>query len=89
MHISFLADSLANSATSAFGAGTISNSFTVHRNTVSYGFGSTQTTILFAGGGVVTLEGGVFEGASGTNIFSNTTGSTGNFGIAGILPTFS
>ena len=57
--------------------------------TVSYGFGSTQTTILFAGGGTVTLEGGVFETAAGTRIFSNSTFSTGNFGIAGILPTFS
>ena len=43
------------------------------------------------GGGTATLQGGVFEGATGTNIFSNALASTGtgNFGVAGSIPTFS
>ena len=89
MNISFGA--AATSATTAFGAGTMSNSWTVHNNLVSYGFASTQVTIAFVGGGTATLQGGVFEGAAGTNIFSNAKASTGtgNFGIAGSIPTFS
>ena len=66
-------------------------SFTVANNLVSFGFGSTMTTIVFAGGGGVSLQGGVFENAAGTNIFSRAKASTGTglFGIAGAIPTFS
>ena len=91
-NISFAAGSIGASATSTFGAGTMSSSWSVAgSNLVSFGFGSTQTTIVFTGGGGATLQGGVFEGASGTNIFTNALASTGtgNFGIVGAIPTFS
>ena len=97
MNISFLSAptyiTAQNSAGAAgsFGAGTMSSSWTVHDNVVSFGFGSTQTTILFSGGGGATLQGGVFETANGTNMFSlsNTTTGTATFGIVGSIPTFS
>ena len=92
MNISFMANTLGTAATSSFGAGTMSSSWTVHRREVSFGFGSTMTTILFAGSGLVTLQGGAFEAAGGTSIFSNVKpagGSTGLFGIAGSIPSFS
>ena len=86
MNISFLANSIDDTATKSFGAGTMSSSWTVHRREVSFGFGSTMTTILFPAV-VATLQGGVFEGAEGTSIFSTVkagvTGGTGLFGIAG------
>jgi hypothetical protein len=87
--ISFAA--AAASATSTFGAGTMSSTWTVHNNLVSFGFGSTQVTMVFVGGGGATIQGGVFETAAGTNIFSNALASTGtgNFGIAGSIPSFS
>ena len=87
MNISFGA--AATSVSSAYGAGTMSSSWTVHNNLVSFGFGSTQTTIVFTGTGGATLQGGVFETAAGTNIFSNAGAGTANFGIAGSIPTFS
>ena len=96
MAISFASGAIANSATSAFGAGTMSSSWSIANitsagvdNAVSFGFGSTQTTILFNGGALVTLQGGVFETAAGTNIFSNAGTASGNFGITGNIPTFS
>ena len=68
----------------------MSSSWTVaNSNLVSFGFGSTQTTIIFTGGGTVTMQGGVFESAAGTNVFTNAGANTGNFGIAGAIPTFS
>ena len=71
--------------------GTFSSNFTVHNNAVSFGFASTQVTIAFAGGGGITLQGGAFETASGTGVFTNvsSTTNTGNFGIAGSIPSFS
>jgi hypothetical protein len=73
------------------GLGDFSGNFTVHNNVVSYGFAATQVTIVFAGGGGVTLNGAAFEAATGTNIFSNFSASTGtaNFGLAGYIPSFS
>ena len=82
----------ATSATTNFGASTMSTSWTVHDTVVSFGFGSTQTTIVFSGGGAAsTIQGGVFETAAGTNIFTNASASTGtaNFGLQGSIPTFS
>ena len=92
MNISFAAGTINTSATTAFGAGTMSSSWSVaNSNLVSFGFGSTMTTIIFSGGGLATLQGGVFETAAGTNIFDTAKASsgTGLFGIAGAIPTFS
>ena len=44
---------------------------------------------FFVGDGGATLQGGVFETSAGTNIFSNAGAGTANFGIAGVIPTFS
>ena len=88
MNISFAAGSVATSATTTFGAGTMSSSWSVaNSNLVSFGFGSTMTTIVFSGGGLATLQGGVFETAAGTNIFDTAKASTGTglFGIAGLF----
>ena len=58
MNISFAANAIATSATSTFGAGTMSSSWQVaNSNLVSFGFGSTMTTIVFTGGGAATLPG--------------------------------
>ena len=93
MNISF-SYAIADTATSTFGAGTMSSSWSVaNSNVVSFGFGNEMITIVFNGGGGATLQGGVFETAEGTGIFSNATakavGGTGNFGIVGSIPTFS
>ena len=87
LHVSFAT----GQGTATFGATGLSSQFAVGAgNTlVSFGFGSTQTTILFASGNMVTLQGGAFEGATGTNIFSNVGAGTANFGIASVVPTFS
>ena len=66
----------------------MSSTWTVHNNLVSFGFGSSMTTIVFSGGGA-TLQGGVFEGAPGTAVFSNGGDGTAFFGIQGNIPTFS
>ena len=92
MIISFAAGAIDASATSSFGAGTMSGSFSVaNSNTVLFGFGSSMTTIAFAGGSFATLQGGVFETAAGTNIFDTASASTGTglFGVVGAIPTFS
>ena len=58
------------------GNGSFSGQFTVHNNAVSFGFNSTakEVTVAFAGGGGVTLQGGAFEAATGTNLFSGVNG---------------
>ena len=91
LDISFGAGAIATGATFGFGGSTMSEVFTVHNNLVTFGFGASETTIVFSGGGGATLQGGVFESAAGTNIFSNAGSATGtaNFGIAGTIPTFS
>ena len=87
--ISYATGALHAEVTAAIG--TYSSHFTVHNNEVSFGFASSQVTIAFAGGGGITLQGGAFEGAAGTGIFSNisTSTNTGNFGLAGSIPSFS
>jgi hypothetical protein len=91
INVSFGAAAVAN--TTAFGAGTMSSTWRVHNNVVSFGFdtSATQVTMVFAGGSGVTLQGGVFDSAVGTGIFTNVKGggTTGNFGITGAIPTFS
>ena len=71
----------------------MSNTWTVHNNVVSFGFdtSATMVTIAFTGSGGASIQGGVFEAATGTNIFTNASASTGtaNFGMAGNIPTFS
>jgi hypothetical protein len=60
---------------------------------VSYGFASSQITIAWAGGATATLQGGAFDAAAGTQVFSNNGleggGGTANFGSATAIPTFS
>ena len=90
--VSFGTGSIGVEATTTFGAGTMSSSWSVgNNNLVSFGFGTARTTILFSTGSTITLVGGVFDTAAGTNIFSNALASTGtgNFGIVGSIPTFS
>ena len=94
MNISFGA--AATSATSTFGAGTMSSTWTVHNNLVTYGFDTSakMVTMVFVGGGGVSIQGGVFETSAGTNIFTNAGGvgtgaGTANFGMSGVIPTFS
>jgi hypothetical protein len=75
----------ADAASSAFYLGAGSNQL------VSFGFGSTSTTIVFVGGATLSLQGGDFETGAGTSIFSNASAATGtgNFGITTSIPTFS
>jgi len=79
--------------TNLFGASGASSAFFLGSNAstvVSFGFGSTSTTIIFSGGlALATLQGGAFETGNGTNIFTNVGAGTGNFGIASAIPTFS
>jgi Ca2+-binding RTX toxin-like protein len=86
----------AGQTTNLFGTqGETSNAFILGSGAstlVSFGFGSTSTTIIFNGGNALaTLQGGAFETATGTNIFTNASATTltANFGIASIIPTFS
>ena len=79
--------------TNLFGASAASSAFYLGSGAstlVSFGFGSTSTTIIFNGGfALATLQGGEFESANGTNIFTNAGNGTANFGIASAIPTFS
>ena len=80
--------------TSAYGGGTLSSAFTVATNLVTFGSSASGTTLVFAGGEIITLRGavGTISSATITNAFSNATlgtSGTANFGIAGSIPTFS
>ena len=54
------------------------------------GYNSSLTAITLSyASGTITLNGGVFESASGTTAFTNVGGGTANFGVASTFPTFS
>jgi hypothetical protein len=79
----------AGQSSSGFNAGSFSSAFLVSgTNLVSFGYGNTQVTLIFEGGSAITLNGGAFESAGGTNIFSNAGNGTANFGITSTIPNF-
>jgi hypothetical protein len=93
MNISFGTSALTGEITDGFSGGSVSNSFLVHNNLVTFGFGSKMITMTFVGGGHITLAGGQFSAEDATNIFGGNVAAgsagTGLFGIAGSIPTFS
>ncbi|NBT49915.1 MAG: hypothetical protein EBT07_19265, partial [Actinobacteria bacterium] len=79
--------------TSAYGGGTLSNAFSVASTLVTFGASGLGTTLVFAGGEVITLRGAIgTTNSSITNAFANAKPGiigTANFGIASAIPTFS